>query len=271
MRGSRARQHSGSRASAILSRRRHSSAVEQLFRKQQVLGSTPSVGSTPRFVLRKNSYPSDSSVLAAVPSTRRPANWTRSGFRVSRAGQHCSVRAPPDAGNWVEERLSSTRQVFKVPGLAVFDTAGALLRRGRAQGLLTSRQGIMRPPTLGSLSWMGTMSHPPRATLRLGPARRRWAPGAPSDELLVRDGPSLPYSRGRDPWARCGNARTLGREQLAGDHEGFGGAAVLIRVLLGILALLRSMMSSVSATERLFSSAARLTSWHVFLASPISR
>ena len=30
-----------------LARRRHSSAVEQLFRKQQVLGSNPSVGSTP--------------------------------------------------------------------------------------------------------------------------------------------------------------------------------------------------------------------------------
>ncbi len=28
-------------------------AVEQLFRKQQVLGSNPSVGATPRFVLRK--------------------------------------------------------------------------------------------------------------------------------------------------------------------------------------------------------------------------
>src|SRR5207249_11836407 len=34
------------RQSAILDRRRHSSAVEQLFRKQQVLGSNPSVGST---------------------------------------------------------------------------------------------------------------------------------------------------------------------------------------------------------------------------------
>src|SRR5207249_9540949 len=34
------------RESAILDRRRHSSAVEQLFRKQQVLGSNPSVGST---------------------------------------------------------------------------------------------------------------------------------------------------------------------------------------------------------------------------------
>ena len=33
------------KASAILQRRRHSSAVEQLFRKQQVLGSNPSVGS----------------------------------------------------------------------------------------------------------------------------------------------------------------------------------------------------------------------------------
>jgi AraC-like DNA-binding protein len=32
---------------AILDRRLHSSAVEQLFRKQQVLGSNPSVGSTP--------------------------------------------------------------------------------------------------------------------------------------------------------------------------------------------------------------------------------
>jgi hypothetical protein len=39
-------------------RRRHSSAVEQLFRKQQVLGSNPSVGSTPPFfVVRKNSCP----------------------------------------------------------------------------------------------------------------------------------------------------------------------------------------------------------------------
>ena len=34
------------RAAPILDRRRHSSAVEQLFRKQQVLGSNPSVGST---------------------------------------------------------------------------------------------------------------------------------------------------------------------------------------------------------------------------------
>src|SRR6185369_11252921 len=32
---------------------RHSSAVEQLFRKQQVLGSNPSVGSTPQFLPRK--------------------------------------------------------------------------------------------------------------------------------------------------------------------------------------------------------------------------
>src|SRR5664280_338890 len=34
----------------FLIRRRHSSAVEQLFRKQQVLGSNPSVGSSDRHV-----------------------------------------------------------------------------------------------------------------------------------------------------------------------------------------------------------------------------
>ena len=38
----------------ILVRRRHSSVVEQLFRKQQVLGSNPSVGSTPTFVPMKS-------------------------------------------------------------------------------------------------------------------------------------------------------------------------------------------------------------------------
>ena len=44
------RMTAGYRTAPILVRRRHSSVVEQLFRKQQVLGSSPSVGSTSRFV-----------------------------------------------------------------------------------------------------------------------------------------------------------------------------------------------------------------------------
>ena len=41
------------RTAPILGRRRHSSAVEQLFRKQQVLGSNPSVGSISPFRAQK--------------------------------------------------------------------------------------------------------------------------------------------------------------------------------------------------------------------------
>src|SRR6185369_13568888 len=54
-----------SQAWAILGPRRHSSAVEQLFRKQQVLGSNPSVGSTPSLVAMTEN------ALFLLPALRR--------------------------------------------------------------------------------------------------------------------------------------------------------------------------------------------------------
>ena len=63
--------------------RRHSSAVEQLFRKQQVLGSNPSVGSTPPFRAQEDllsRLPDRSGGPRTGHNTRgvgRPANWTR--------------------------------------------------------------------------------------------------------------------------------------------------------------------------------------------------
>jgi hypothetical protein len=61
---------------------RHSSAVEQLFRKQQVLGSNPSVGSTPPFRAHEEQLSGVRRVFAAAERARgpanscRPANWT---------------------------------------------------------------------------------------------------------------------------------------------------------------------------------------------------
>ena len=56
---------------------RHSSAVEQLFRKQQVLGSNPSVGSTPRFKLGKTGYPAGGTVFVDAGLSPRAPNWRR--------------------------------------------------------------------------------------------------------------------------------------------------------------------------------------------------
>jgi hypothetical protein len=59
---------------------RHSSAVEQLFRKQQVLGSNPSVGSTPPFRAQESIGLALARSLRAFSAARRPANWRRPGY-----------------------------------------------------------------------------------------------------------------------------------------------------------------------------------------------
>jgi hypothetical protein len=64
--------------------RRHSSAVEQLFRKQQVLGSNPSVGSTPPIHAQEDllsRLPEGATGRGARHKARRPANL-HSGVRI---------------------------------------------------------------------------------------------------------------------------------------------------------------------------------------------
>jgi hypothetical protein len=73
----RARRDAAFSAAPIIVRRRHSSAVEQLFRKQQVLGSNPSVGSTPVVRIQEEQLSGVSTVLAGLRPARGPANWRR--------------------------------------------------------------------------------------------------------------------------------------------------------------------------------------------------
>ena len=56
----------------FLGPRRHSSAVEQLFRKQQVLGSNPSVGSTPIVRAREEQLSGVGRIFATTGSARGP-------------------------------------------------------------------------------------------------------------------------------------------------------------------------------------------------------
>jgi hypothetical protein len=71
-------------------------------------------------VLRKNSYPSDSTVLAAVPSTRRPANprgpasWRKQAFEPFSSVPPSSLQAPSRRGNGVKAQLCSTQQVLRI-------------------------------------------------------------------------------------------------------------------------------------------------------------
>ena len=126
-------------ASAILARRRHSSVVEQLFRKQQVLGSSPSVGSTPSFVLRKSICLELARFSRPSEPERKPANRDRRLCRGHGAVRHLDLgegalvrggigreqRQPVECrdGNRVErhqpERQLSIRPGFRLLGADV--------------------------------------------------------------------------------------------------------------------------------------------------------
>src|SRR5947207_14933893 len=100
-------------SSAILDRRRHSSAVEQLFRKQQVLGSNPSVGSTPPLVLRKSSrlelarsFPANEDLLTGEDMLTRRIPEVCATYRTATRG--VSRREAHVQGH--EDLLSSTQQ-----------------------------------------------------------------------------------------------------------------------------------------------------------------
>ena len=99
-----------SRASAILGRRRHSSAVEQLFRKQQVLGSNPSVGST--FQARTGAH--RVTVTAHLDASRRPPgsqNSTGSDSSARSVGVLMRTIGPATAYSGIR-RKSSSKTIF---------------------------------------------------------------------------------------------------------------------------------------------------------------
>ena len=105
---------------------RHSSAVEQLFRKQQVLGSNPSVGSTPPRVSR----------VTVMPSSGVPMGCSRAHAGAGTLGASCSGAAGP-------------------PGFR-----GAFGVRIRFDSKHVSRRAM--PKAMGSIRMPGPMTTAPR-------------------------------------------------------------------------------------------------------------
>ena len=98
--------------------RRHSSVVEQLFRKQQVLSSNLSVGSTPPFRARETCYLVDSTVFE--PTRRREGPLICEDLltgRITAPLWRGRVRSPVSSTSTElsiarEDLLSSTQQFF---------------------------------------------------------------------------------------------------------------------------------------------------------------